>query len=603
MKVNKKKLLSGKKQNRKKVWDEQMRQLMKQSRGRRTKMGSYSAAMTAVVIAGAVVVNLIVSEFPTQYTKLDFSGLQLSSLSDQTKELAAELTEDVTLYYIVQDSSRDSEVSRLLERYDDLSEHITVVEKDPVLYPKFTAQYTDETLSDNSVIAVSGGRSRVIPYGDMYESEFNYNYYTYETTGFDAEGQITSAIAALNVEELPKVYMLAGHNEVTLSDTMLASVGKENIETDTLSLLTEDAVPEDADCLLIAAPSTDLSSAEANKVLNYLRTGGKAIIFTEYTGQEMPNLNSILEYYGTTVADGIVMESNNNYYLQVPYYLVPEINSTDVSSDLSGGNGYVLLAAAQGLRKTEETRDGVQIKSVLTTSDSAYSKANVETMTTYAQEDGDIDGPFDLGVLITETVELTEELLEETSGTVEEESLGTIGGLEGLVLNEESESEAATASEEAEKSESEAVSVSEETESNQQDANSEMESELASEVTDVTDSEDETGESDTESKTEADSPAAPETAETKLAVFTSSVLLDESADQMVSGGNSRLFLNTLSWICGETTSVSVPVKSLTMSYLTVTASAGNFWSIMTIVLIPAAFLAYGLVIWLKRRKR
>ena len=588
MKGNVKKLLSvkkqsQKKQSQKKQWDEQMRQLMKQSRGRRTKNGSYSAAMTAMVVAGAVVVNLITAELPTQYTKLDFSGLQLSSVSEQTRAMAGELTQDVTLYYIVQDGSRDSEVSRLLERYDDLSEHITVVEKDPVLHPKFTVQYTDETLPNNSVIAVCGEKSRVISYDDMYQEEFNYNYYTYETTGFDAEGQITSAITALSAEGLPKVYMLTGHNEKELSATMADSIAKENIETDTLNLLTEEKVPEDADCLMIVAPATDFSEAEARKVLNYLRTGGKAIIFTEYTGQEMPNLNSVLEYYGTELADGIVMESNNHYYLQVPYYLVPEINNTEVSSDLAGGNGYVLLAAAQGLQETAEVRDGVNITSVLTTSDGAYSKANVETMTTYAQEDGDMEGPFDLGVLITETVELTEELLAETSGTGEEESLSEIGTLGGLELSEEG-NETENAGDTAISEDEVAEAVSDNGAGTEEAVSEEAESEASSEA-------------------EAVSPAAPETAETKLAVFSSSVLLDESADQMVSGGNSRLFLNTLSWICGETVSVSVPVKSLTLSYLTVTASSANFWSILSIVLIPGVFLIYGLIVWLKRRKQ
>jgi ABC-2 type transport system permease protein len=109
----------------------------------------------------------------------------------------------------------------------------------------------------------------------------------------------------------------------------------------------------------------------------------------------------------------------------------------------------------------------------------------------------------------------------------------------------------------------------------------------------------------TEEETDAEDSTAEETetATTKLAVFTSSSLLNDSADQMVSGGNSRLFMNTLSWICGSTASVSVPVKSLTTSYLTVPSSSGNFWSIIVIGLIPGLILIYGLYIWLKRRKQ
>lgn len=462
---------------------------------KRLKHGSYSIAMTGIVVAGAVVLNLIASEIPSQYTEFDLSSNQLSVIGTQTKEVLAGLTEDVTIYYIVQDTNKDTYVERLLNRYDDLSSHVTVVEKDPVLYPKFVSQYTDDSLSENSLIVECGDRSRVVSYSDMYETEFNYSYYTYETTGFDAEGQITSAIAAVSSDDLPKLYTMTGHGEMELGDTFTAAIEKANIETDSLNLITADQVPEDADCVLLVSPTSDITAEEAEKLLTYLQGGGKAMILTDYTGEDMANLESVLEYYGTEIVDGVVLEGDNNYYIQVPYYLVPDINSTEVSSDLTGGAAYVLLAAAQGITESDEIRDGVDVTSVLSTSSQAYSKTDIENMTTYDKEDGDVDGPFDLGVIITETVE------------------------------------------------------------------------------------------------------------TKLALFTSSALVDESANQMVSGGNETLFMNTISWLCGQESAVSVPVKSLSMDYLTVTAASGSFWSIMVIAIIPGAFLIYGLFVWLRRRKQ
>jgi ABC-2 type transport system permease protein len=541
---------------------------------RRMKHGSYSLMLSAVVIAGAVVVNLIANELPSQFTKIDLSSNQLSVLTDTTKELLSSLTDDITIYYLTQDSSADSNVSRLLDRYNDYSSHVTVIQKDPVLYPKFASQYTDETISENSVIITCGDQSRVISYDDMYESEFDYSYFSYQTTGFDAEGQITSAISALSSDELPKLYTLTGHNELSLSDTMTASVEKENIETETLNLVSAEAVPDDADALLIYSPTQDLSDAETTKILNYLRRGGKAIIITDYTGDELPNLASVLSYYGVSIVDGIVMESNSNYYVQLPYYLLPEINNTDVSSDLTDGAGYVLLATAQGLQETDDARDTLTITEVLSTSSSSYSKTDVENMTTYAQESDDISGPFAVGVTITEDVELTEELLADTAEVTDDATLdGTLGSL--TLTDAEEESEAEDTEDDTENSETEDAAMTGEL------------SEVAEEETDADNS--------TAEETE--------TATTRLAVFTSSSLLNESADQMVSGGNSRLFLNTLSWICGSTASVSVPVKSLTTSYLTVPSSSGNLWSIIVIGVIPGLILIYGLYIWLKRRKQ
>ena len=233
---------------------------------RLTKHGSYSLALTAVVIAAAVVVNLIVSELPSKYTQIDLTSAQLSVLTEQSEELLDSLTEDITIYYVVQDSNRDTNVSRLLERYAGASGHIKLVEKDPVRYPKFTEQYTDASLTENSVIIECGEQSRVINYEDMYESEFDYEYYSYETTGFDAEGQITSAIAALSSGNLPKVYMLTGHNEMTVGTSLQSSIEKENVETAELNLISEERVPEDADAVMILSPQQDLTDAETQKL-------------------------------------------------------------------------------------------------------------------------------------------------------------------------------------------------------------------------------------------------------------------------------------------------------------------------------------------------
>ena len=59
---------------------------------------------------------------------------------------------------------------------------------------------------------------------------------------------------------------------------------------------------------------------------------------------------------------------------------------------------------AQGIKKTDDVRDTVTINSLLTTSDSAYSKVDVNSGA-IEKTDDDIDGPFDLGVSITETLD------------------------------------------------------------------------------------------------------------------------------------------------------------------------------------------------------
>ena len=76
----------------------------------------------------------------------------------------------------------------------------------------------------------------------------------------------------------------------------------------------------------------------------------------------------------------------------------------DASSETVSGGYYVLVPYAQGIKKMDDVRDTVTINSILTTSDQAYSKTDLNS-DTLEKEDGDEAGPFDLGVSITETLD------------------------------------------------------------------------------------------------------------------------------------------------------------------------------------------------------
>lgn len=369
------------------------------------KHGTYSMAVTAVVIAIVVVLNLVVQEIPSKYREIDLSSQKLYTIGEQTEKILKNLKKDVTLYYIAQDGTESSDIKNLLEKYEEGSKHITVEQKDPAVSPKFASQYTSDNISNNSIIVVCGDKSKVVDYSSMYETSINYQTYSQEVTGFDGEGQLTSAINYVVSDNMPVLYNLEGHDESSMSETMKETIEKANIEIKSLNLLSEEAVPDDAECLFIFAPATDLTKEEADKIISYLENGGKALIVSNYTDEDMSNFESVLENYGVQPVDGIVLEGNtDNYVSQNPYYLLPNIESGEITSELSSQSRYVLVPLAQGIKKADNIRDTLNISSILTTSDSAYSKTNLKDMDTMEKEDGDIDGPFDLAVSITEKV-------------------------------------------------------------------------------------------------------------------------------------------------------------------------------------------------------
>ena len=129
--------------------------------------GSYSLIITAVVLAILIAVNVLVSVLPTTLTKYDISASKLYSITSNTKVVVNALEEDVTIYWIVQSGEEDAVIENLLSKYESLSDHISVVKRNPDVYPTFAEQYTDETVQNNSLVVECGDRSRFIGYNDI----------------------------------------------------------------------------------------------------------------------------------------------------------------------------------------------------------------------------------------------------------------------------------------------------------------------------------------------------------------------------------------------------------------------------------------------------
>lgn len=143
-------------------------------------------------------------------TKYDISASKLYSITSNTKVVVNALEEDVTIYWIVQSGKEDEVIENLLSKYESLSDHIEIVKKNPDVFPTFAEQYTDETVSNNSLVVECGERSRFIGYDDIYLQEADLYSYSYNTS-FDGEGSITSAIDYVVNEEQPQLYLLEGH--------------------------------------------------------------------------------------------------------------------------------------------------------------------------------------------------------------------------------------------------------------------------------------------------------------------------------------------------------------------------------------------------------
>lgn len=368
------------------------------SSGQALRGGSYSLAITAVVLAIVIVVNVFASILPTNLTKLDISASKLYSITSNTKAVVNNLTQDVTIYWVVQADQEDAVIENLLGKYESLSSHINVVKKNPDVFPTFAEQYTDEQVPNNSLIVESGDRSRYVSYNDIYLVDADMYSYSY-TTSFDGEGAITSAIDYVVTEDLPQLYVLEGHGEQELPATFADSIDKENIEVQPLSLLNIDAIPEDADCIAIYAPQSDITQEEARMLMDYADNGGKLLVMAgPVKDVRLDNLNSVLSHYGISTVEGIVVESDRSYYaFGYPYVLMPTMATSEITDSLINANYYTIFPIAQGLNVENS---GEAVTQLLSTSALSFSKAAGFALDTYEMEEGDTEGPFTLGVSI-----------------------------------------------------------------------------------------------------------------------------------------------------------------------------------------------------------
>ena len=362
------------------------------------KGGAYSLVLTGIVLAILIAVNVLASVLPSTWTQLDISSAKLYSITSNTKAVVNALEKDVTIYWVVQSDKEDDIIENLLAKYESLSEHIEVVKKNPDVYPTFAQQYTSETVLNNSLIVECGDSSRYISYEDIYLTEADMASYSY-TTSFDGEGAITSAIDYVVSEDHPKLYMTEGHGEAEVSAVFAEQIEKQNIETVTFTLLNSDTIPEDADVVLIHAPASDISKEEKDMLAEYTKNGGKLMVMAGPAEDGvLTNLYSLLGDYGVEAAEGIVAEGDRNYYaFRQPYILLPDMAEHEITNPLIEGNYYAIMPIAQGLTVTDTTGSVTQL---LTTSETAYSKAAGYAIETYEKEEGDVDGPFATAVAV-----------------------------------------------------------------------------------------------------------------------------------------------------------------------------------------------------------
>lgn len=92
-------------------------------------------------------------------------------------------------------------------------------------------------------------------------------------------------------------------------------------------------------------------------------------------------------------------------------------------------------------------------------------------------------------------------------------------------------------------------------------------------------------------------------AEARMIVLGTSYMLESDINNLVSGANEDLFLNSLEWLCERENTISIRAKSMDSGKLAVAAASSNMWKIILIGILPLASVACGGIYVYRRRKK
>lgn len=360
--------------------------------------GMFYLLLILLSLAVAILANLVMEALPAKLTQQNMNAAGVLELSSETETFLSAMPQDATIYWIVQPGREDNYIQRLLDLVVDGSGRITVEKIDPVKQPRFASQYTNQQVTQNSLIVVNGTKSRFIGYGDIYLQETSGS--TVSAATFQGEGQLLSALHYVTSAQDITIGVLTGHGETALPAGIQAALTAQNFRLETLDLVASGSVPEHIAAVLVYGVTTDLPTADARILADYLNAGGNLLLLSTWLDATTPNWNTITDAYGMAAQEAIIVEGQaDNHISDYPYYLLPAIASHPVTQPLSLTGLRVLMPLSQALTIREDLPEGLTVQPLLKTSTAAYGKTAGFAMQTTEREDSDLRGPFLLGAV------------------------------------------------------------------------------------------------------------------------------------------------------------------------------------------------------------
>ena len=358
--------------------------------------------LIAIIFAVYYLMNFGVEKLNIE--NLDLTTDKMYSITETTRTKLKDLNKEVKILLI--NFSDKTKVVDYCKKYTQLSSKIKVEEIADLSERADIMQEYKLQSTDSLILVESEGRKTELAEYDLT----TYDYTTYDEIDITEEA-ITNAIIEVTIEEKPKIYFLAGHNQYNDQYFMLLreELEAEANEIGDINILTAGSISEDCKCLIITTLKEDITEMEKDKILEYSNNGGKILLLTDANllGIETPNFNAVLDAYGFSISKGIVMEQDTERMVyNSPEFVIAPVESV-INQNINMNMNICVIDSGNIEFKDEEILSnlGVTYTPIAVTSDTSFLRTNLNIVSG-AKTNQDEDAPNSIvGALVTRDLE------------------------------------------------------------------------------------------------------------------------------------------------------------------------------------------------------
>jgi ABC-type uncharacterized transport system involved in gliding motility auxiliary subunit len=527
---------------------------------RSTEVWTNAAIATASVLLILGLINFLSTRFPL---RLDLTENQQLTLAPQSQQVVEQLPEPVKVWLFIRDQ-RPVDLT-LLENYQRLNRSKFKFEYvDLQAQPGMAEKFDVQTLGE--VYLESGDRQQLVQ--NIANQRLS-------------EVKLTDQLAQLSMGKQPVAYFLQGHEEKPLEavrggmSEAKTALEEKGYKVETLNLVEQSKIPEDASVVAIAGATKKLFDSEVKALETYLQQGGGVLLLLD------PNTDSglqpLLDKWGIETDDRFAIDPERwTQGLGKAAPVVVDYGDHPITANFGKNFSLYPLVRSFDLKKI----DGIESLPLLFTSDASWGESNLQEGPDWKFDPGsDRKGPLVLGVALSQDAQETPKISPSSTESKKTEDQKT--GDASQSENEASDLE----NKKTEESEKTTPETSDKNLDRKTDSSQSNAEEKAKEV-----------EINSEPKTIAKDDKKQQS---RLVVVGDSDFASNTLFQNYLNGD--MFLNSVNWLSqGDDSLLSIRPKEANNRTLKVTPKQARILTTVALTVPVMAFVASGLLWWSRR---